>query len=72
MDQRRRSSDLKWCRRTNRALLYLAEVPRFGPGSIRTRDMFLSALTLLEVTGWIEKEQRGVVLVRWEHGLKII
>ena len=53
---------IQWCRRTNRAWLYSADVLRFGPGSIRTRDAFLSAMTLLEATGWVEKEQRGLVL----------
>ncbi len=58
---------IQWCRRTNRSWLYSADVLRFGPGSIRTRDAFLSAMTLLEVTGWVEKERRGVML---DHKLR--
>ncbi|MFZ5635572.1 MAG: DUF3987 domain-containing protein [Pseudomonadota bacterium] len=53
---------IQWCRRTRRSWLYSADVLRFGPGAIRTRDAFLAAMMLLETTGWVEKEQRGVML----------
>lgn len=53
---------VKWCRRTQRAWLYSADVLRFGPAAIRTRDAFLAAVALLEATCWVEKEQRGVLL----------
>lgn len=51
-----------WCWATGRTFVYSRDALRLGPNPIRTNDAFTAAVEALELTGWAEYVEGGMVL----------